>query len=326
LNDEQLRNGQNNDENYLPIENEWILYVCSMNEPLLQAPVLSAQQLLQFQEQGYCIIENAVPPALLQNLHVFFEAQMFAGNADNEVVATERNGVRYVTNIDNLCHKGNLSCLELLGSPVVMEAARIICNDKFFPVQDFAVIKMRGDDTPVLWHQDMMYERSGPCCTMGVYVDDAPPGEGCLRVVPGSHLSGLDICTLQQQPWVEVPMKAGDILIHDMMLAHSSAPLNGHLLRRVVYFEFLATELVRNEAIYAEELVERRTALQAAAHTYYHLQHPDAVVNEWQPAQAYGINTLAQVRQQLQRIYSRPINARPSAYCFEQHSFSKAVV
>lgn len=93
---------------------------------------------------------------------------------------------------------------------------------------------MPGDNTEVLWHQDMLHRHTGNCFTMGIYLDDADAGDGSLRVVPKSHFSSKSICELKQEPDMEVPVKAGDILVHDMMLANSSGLKQHNPLRRVL--------------------------------------------------------------------------------------------
>lgn len=260
--------------------------------------------LAAFSQNGYAILPNIVPPALLDKLRLFFEEEMSQRLEDRGKVINEVNGKKYFSNIDNLCEKENLACLELLAQPFVQEPAAAICGPDFFPIQDFAVIKCLGDTTPVLWHQDMLHERKGQCCTMGIYLDDANENDGALRIVPGSHLSNETICQISQRPFVEVPMQAGSILIHDMMLAHSSEVLRHNPLRRVIYFEFLSAAHVAAEAIYNPAVVERRTRLlQVAADYQRQLGQATADLSHIRVAQA--------------EIYGEWVKARPSNYCFE---------
>lgn len=230
-------------------------------------------------------------------------------------MVTTANGRDFVANLDLLCVKDDLSCLELLGLPTILEIARTLCGDDFFPIQEWAVIKHLGDDLPVLWHQDMVHGRSGTCFTMGIYLDDAVPGDGALQVIEGSHLDGRDICALLDQPRIDVPMRAGDVLIHDMMLAHGSEPLRSNSIRRVIYIEFLSAAHVAREGIYPREVVERRTRLIHAAARH----RADLCPNERgftpplsNPVSADTDRPLADI---LAAIYVEPIKARPSSYC-----------
>ena len=195
---------------------------------------VSAAELLAFQQEGYVVLDARVPAPLLDRLRALFDELMRADDPADRVV-NRVNGRLYVTNLDRVISKGNLACLELLGSPWLLDIAASICGPDFFLIQEFGVIKELGDNSRVLWHQDMLHERTGPCFTMGIYLDDADADDGALRVVPRSHLMTEDICTLQHLPSVDAPVKAGGLLIHDMMLAHGSEPLGKNPIRRVLH-------------------------------------------------------------------------------------------
>jgi hypothetical protein len=90
-----------------------------------------------------------------------------------------------------------------------------------------------------------------------------------------SHLSGKDNCELQKETFTEVEMKAGDVLIHDMMLAHSSGELTEIQIRRVIYFEFLSVSQVLREEIYGAEILRSRMRLLNLAINYYRKINPE---------------------------------------------------
>lgn len=276
--------------------------------------LLNPAQIEEFERRGFLRLPGLIPDDLLARLRAMFDRALVPGQATDQLV-TAVGDCNFVTNLDLLCNKDDLSCLELLGLPPILEIARNLCGDDFFPIQEWAVIKHRGDDQSVLWHQDMVHGRTGICFTMGIYLDDAAPGDGALQVIEGSHTAGRDICALLDQPRTEVPMQAGDVLIHDMMLAHGSEPLSGNPVRRVIYIEFLSAAHVAREGIYSPELVERRTRLIYAAVRQRAKLCPDEhgftppLPN---PVSADAELPLAAV---LAEIYAEPIKARPSSYC-----------
>lgn len=270
---------------------------------------LSALQLSSFHEKGFIKIPGIIPAALLSRLRQLFD-ELMNDETDTEGKAYyPQNGINYVTNLEHICRRGNLSCLELLGSPFMLEIAAQICGPDFFMIQEFAVIKNKGDGLPVYWHQDMVHERTGQCFTVGIYLDEVEEHDGALRVVPGSHLAGKEICELCKQPFIEVPMEAGDILIHDMMLAHSSRPMEKREKRRVIYFEFLSRQQVLQENIYSEELIQNRMQLLETAIRYYRQLHE-------QDNDETG-NQETDIHAALADIYSYKLRPRPSTYCFE---------
>lgn len=267
----------------------------------------------EFFKQGYEVFPNLIPKELLEQLRSLFVSLMDTDNLTDKVVI-ENNQVKYVTNLENLCCKGNLSCLVVLGYPPILSIAEQICGEDFFMIQEFAVIKNLGDNLPVLWHQDMMNERKGRCFTMGIYLDDANEDDGALCVIPESHLTDLPICEISESAMLQVPVRAGDVLIHDMMLAHKSEPLQENKLRRVLYFEFLSVTHVRLESIYSENLIERRAKLIPIAIRHYQEIYPLQNVFNYKYPISFDMNK--SVAESLQEIYAEPIRARPSAYCF----------
>ena len=276
--------------------------------------------LTDFETKGYFRLAHVIPADLQVKLRDLFDELMDISIPRDGRFVYEYKDKQFVTNLDHICGSGNLGCLELLGFPPILEIASRICGNDFFLIQEFAVIKNQGDDLPVLWHQDMVHQRKGRCFTMGIYLDDVDAGDGALKVVPGSHLDGRPICELSRLPAIEVPMQAGDLLIHDMMLAHHSEPLNKKQLRRVIYFEFLSAAHVAEENIYTPELVERRTRLHHLAIRYYKELHPEAAGFKGHYSHLFPDDLSKPVSTVLSEIYAFPINARPSAYCIEQQN------
>lgn len=277
---------------------------------------ITTAQLNQFKEEGFVKITDCLSIELLKKLQLFID-EVVADKNDSHKVTIQADDKSYVTNLELLCYKNNLACLELLGTPFLLDIAQAICGADFFAIQEFAVIKNLGDNLPVLWHQDMMHQRSGNCFTVGIYLDDANAGDGALRVIPKSHLSDKTICELVKEDFIEVPMKAGDILIHDMMLAHSSEPLKMNERRRVIYFEFLSAKQVETEAIYSSELVANRTNLLYVASSYYKMKNPLLEQFDCKKEAFNYLETEEEIRNTLKEIYSMPIKAKPSNYCFE---------
>lgn len=288
---------------------------------LTQYPI---QDLLtQFEAQGYFRLPGFVPPSLLKKLQDFFDELMSNNTHYDQIAVTRLNGRDYITNIDNLCARENMVCLELLGLPALSELAETICGPDFFPIQDFSVIKMLGDTTPVLWHLDMLHKRKGKCFTIGIYLDAAESNDGCLKLVPGSHLINEDICKLKDYPSIEAPVKAGDVLVHDMMVAHASDPMTKNELRRVIYFEFLSAAHVAAESLYAPELVNRRNWLMETAAQWYHQQNPGSNAYDFKRPPAVPEKDGLTIQEKIVLMHDAPVRAIPSTYCFENHQPGK---
>ncbi|MFZ4058168.1 MAG: phytanoyl-CoA dioxygenase family protein [Ferruginibacter sp.] len=271
--------------------------------------VLSETDKAQFLEAGYLKIPQLIPAPMLQSLRHLFNNIIHQYASSRDMVYQEKAGKVLVSNIDNICNQGVHECLALLGAPYITSIAKDIVGEDCFPVQDFAVIKMQGDDLPVLWHQDMLHPQRSIFLTMGIYLDDAHENDGALKVVPKSHVSGNDICTSAKEPTIDVAMQAGDVLLHDMMLAHSSSIMKEHTIRRVIYFEFLNPTAVRADQLYPEEVILQRTQLFEWAQQFYVLKY-GTMAQENIAAQDEIINAV-------QQLYLHPVKGKPSAYCFE---------
>lgn len=279
----------------------------------MSRPFISEDQLHFFAAQGYVALRQAIPPDLLLRLRKLTESLMQGTEAEHRA-AHKIDGQDFVHNLPNICQSGDLTALECLGTPFVGLIAADICGPDFFPIHDYAVVKMLGDPTPILWHQDMLHKRTGNAFFMGLYLDDAAEQDGALRVVPGSHTSGKDICLLKDEPSIELPMQAGDVLVHDLMLAHSSSPMKQNPLRRVLYFEFLSAKQVQAEGIYPEYVVQARTQLMHLAQQHYQQVHDiQTIIAEKTPPSEQN----EQLRSALKQVYETRFIPHASAYCHQ---------
>jgi ectoine hydroxylase-related dioxygenase (phytanoyl-CoA dioxygenase family) len=264
--------------------------------------MITQQQIDSFRQNGYLLIPEAIPPELLQRLRSLFD-QFMVTDTPREGFHYHYNRERaYLSNVDKLCRRGDLCCLDLLGLPLAAEVTTALCGADAVPIQDFAVIKHKGDENPVLWHRDMQYEGDACCINLGFYIDDAAENEGALQVIPGSHARPDSICTLQQEPATTVSVSAGGLLVHDMRLAHASGLLNNNALRRVIYFEMMPENLILQEELYEPKIIELKKSLSRLAQQHY---------------EATGSVSESVTKQQLDKIYALPTKGHPSIYCVE---------
>lgn len=81
-----------------------------------------------------------------------------------------------------------------------------VFGTKFFPMQP--------GGTSVSWHQDSYYFGSGGfearCLSCAIYLEDTTRTNGCLRVVPGSHLPTWDSGAIERTKDGLLPHKAGE--------------------------------------------------------------------------------------------------------------------
>ena len=128
-----------------------------------------------------------------------------------------------------------LDCMQaLLGPDVMLMATHFFC--KYGPSGKF-----------VAWHQDVTYWGLDPPMAISAWyaIDDSDRGNGCMRVIPGTHRRGIlthgksnqdgNLLSIDQQvpvseeeaqKAVDIVLKAGEISLHHGLLIHGSQPNN----------------------------------------------------------------------------------------------------
>ena len=89
------------------------------------------------------------------------------------------------------------------------------------------------------WHQDEAYWGGATKLSAWIALEDATPENGCLRVIPGSHLRKWDHASVRDargfnnrisdddlgdEQMIDVEMQRGDVLVFHDRLLHSSHP------------------------------------------------------------------------------------------------------
>jgi phytanoyl-CoA hydroxylase len=105
------------------------------------------------------------------------------------------------------------------------------------------------------WHQDAAYFRgSDPNLMFGVWIalDPATRENGCMEVIPGSHLRGpaphvpaadINLCTIRPdlvrlEDRRALPMDPGDVLVFNSLIHHYTAANRSDQRRRALQFHY----------------------------------------------------------------------------------------
>jgi len=118
----------------------------------------------------------------------------------------------------------------LIGPDIVMWASALFC-------------KPAATGLEVPWHQDGQYWPIRPRATVTIWMalDDVDAGNGCMRVIPGSHLAGefshevsdredLVLNNVINDPRIDlgsardITLVAGQVSLHDVDIVHGSQP------------------------------------------------------------------------------------------------------
>lgn len=124
--------------------------------------------------------------------------------------------------------------------------------------QEMALVKPPHIGSEKPWHQDASYFRlTDPALIVGVWIalDPALRENGCMELVPGSHLDGpvphqhendFNRCRIiprhvRAADRIAIEMQPGDALIFHSLLHHYTAPNASPLRRRAVQFHYHQT-------------------------------------------------------------------------------------
>jgi phytanoyl-CoA hydroxylase len=125
-------------------------------------------------------------------------------------------------------------------------------------LQCMALVKPPAIGAAKDWHQDIAYFPLTPAAAIGVWIacDDADLENGCMQVVPGSHLTGVQEHEQGPTGWrladrmvaaratdiVALPMAAGSALFFDSVLWHFTGHNSSARRRRAVQYHYVARD------------------------------------------------------------------------------------
>jgi ectoine hydroxylase-related dioxygenase (phytanoyl-CoA dioxygenase family) len=157
----------------------------------------------------------------------------------------------------------------------ILNLVAVVLGEHAFPVRSIFFDKTPRANWLVPWHQDLTIAVNqqtdmpgyGPwstkdgvphvqpptellefMVTLRLHLDDYDEGNGALRIIPGSHLSGRlnasQIAEMRfQQSDVLCEARAGDALLMRPLLLHSSAEAVSPVHRRIIHLEYAAFPL-----------------------------------------------------------------------------------
>jgi ectoine hydroxylase-related dioxygenase (phytanoyl-CoA dioxygenase family) len=190
----------------------------------------------QWTERGFVPALNVLTPAEAADTRAQFDAleREIPPEAAEVRILDRHLDVEFIWRLAT--HPRVLDAVEaVLGPDVLLLASNFFCK---YPAQE------RGERF-VAWHQDVTYWGLEPprAITAWIAIDDADEENGCMSVIPGSHRRGLlehgksarvgNLLSVNQEVpdglvdgsrAVSMPLRAGQMSLHDGMLLHGSHP------------------------------------------------------------------------------------------------------
>jgi ectoine hydroxylase-related dioxygenase (phytanoyl-CoA dioxygenase family) len=179
---------------------------------------------------------------------------------------------------------------EMVVSPRVLDAVESILGPNLLIWNTRWFAKMPGDKTYISWHQDATYWGLHPpkATTAWLALSESTPENGCMRVIPGSHLEpllpqvetyapenalsrGQEIAVeVDESAAVDVILQAGEMSLHHIGIVHGSARNNSAKPRIGIAARFITPDVVQDGT-------ERQVAMLvrgADTHGYFDLANP----------------------------------------------------
>ena len=195
----------------------------------------------QLLDNGFCIVPDVLPPALLQRLRDTTQ-QLLAEQTPEQAARLRSQGSMFHTTKSPVF-------AELIALPSALAAL----NGMGFAHPTFSdgyVISKPGHSPRLFWHYDWFawqdprsFEPVPSQIFLMYYLTDTTPQNGCLRVIPGSHIHHNPLHDLLRAPHSrelgeaqdanapefstrpdeqDVPARAGDVVIGDARLLHAT--------------------------------------------------------------------------------------------------------
>ena len=226
--------------------------------------VLDKTQVDRYRATGYLIIEDVLTPAQVAEGRSIVEefTERSRTHASNDDVfdlepdhTPERPAIRRIKSPA----KQHPFFDGLIRSDAILGPLSDLIGPNIRALGSKLNLKAAGVGSPVEWHQDLAFHphSNDDLLAVGIAFDDCTLDNGCLLVIPGSHLGpvldhhqdgyfvgavdvralGIDI-----EHATPVEMPAGAIEIHHVRLLHGSAPNRSARPRRLLLFDMAAAD------------------------------------------------------------------------------------
>jgi phytanoyl-CoA hydroxylase len=203
----------------------------------------------KYERDGYTIFRSAISGALLADTkrHI-------------DWLSTKYPHVRPEKLIDPAMVVGDAFWLRLVSDKALLDIAEQFVGPNIALFATGYLSKPARDGQAVLWHQDGSYWPLDPMnvATLWLAVDPSTPVNGCMRVIPGSHRtglstiqerkdvpnvlqSGMDSELVDEEKAVDMALNPGDVSVHHPNVIHGSEANNSDQRRCGLIIRYIAT-------------------------------------------------------------------------------------
>lgn len=195
--------------------------------------LLSAEQVREFDRDGFVVLRDAVTPDQLERLTAEIDP---LEAALEQFIRDEAGGKIFIARSDEITFTTHLVSQsqyvrDFVALPLFCDLAHDIVGPDVRFYWDQAVYKKPGTESPFPWHQDNGYTflDPQPYLTCWIALTDATVDNGCPWVVPGVHKMGTlhhelsdigFVCLDDPKDAVPVEVTAGSIVVFSTLTPH----------------------------------------------------------------------------------------------------------
>lgn len=225
---------------------------------------LRPDQVAQYRDRGYLVLENRVPPDVITGLRA--EIARLSAPARTMTMSDDRLDLDDSHRPDaprvrriKLPHLQSAVVRDLMLSDRVLAPARALLGPDIRLHTTKLNMKSAGHGAPIAWHQDFAFypHTNDDVLAVAVIIDDMAMENGPLTVFPGSHrgpvhdhhaggvfAGALDLAAtgLTADDAVPLTAPAGSLSIHHGRIIHGSAENRSARDRRLLFFEMMAAD------------------------------------------------------------------------------------
>ncbi len=150
---------------------------------------IGEEQVRQFREEGYCVVDGLFSPGEIAEIEAFFEDYRTRGDS----VYEHRHAFHEIDPAKMQLralhpHRGSRKVQDWMLHPEVAAVLEVLLGKPALGVQTMYYFKPPGARGQGM-HQDNIYLVAAPatCIAAWTSIDDADVENGCLQVAPGSH-------------------------------------------------------------------------------------------------------------------------------------------
>lgn len=234
---------------------------------IVQAPynsIVTTENVRQFKEEGYFLLERAVPEDVLEGIRG--ECQKMINQFDAEMdrqgvdcIGINHRGKRYFISNE---HYRSMPLARLLYSDLMAEIAHAVLGDNVYVFWEQFVVKCAEVGMSFSWHQDSGYIpfEHAPYITCWVPLDDVNEENGTVYILPKPR-AGVDrrvehrtepdtndlVGYTGDDPGIPVIVPAGSVAVFSSVTFHRSGPNRTDQMRRVFICQYAAEPVLDSE-------------------------------------------------------------------------------